>query len=54
MMAKTSDSNKNSFSFPNGYSLSLANTCTIDFVPTTGFSFFGYNGAGLSKITPAP
>ena len=32
MMAKTSDSNQNCFSFPNGYSLSLANTCTIDFV----------------------
>ena len=54
MMAKTSDPNKNSFSFPSGYSLSIANACTIDFVPTTGFSFRGYNGDGLSKITPAP
>ena len=53
MMAKTSDSNKNSFSFPNGYSLSLANTCTISFLPT-GFSVVGWDGAGLSKITPVP
>jgi hypothetical protein len=32
MKAKTSDSNINYFSFPIGYSLSLANTCTEDFV----------------------
>ncbi len=30
MNAKTSDSNKNCFSFPDGYSLSLANTCLVD------------------------
>ena len=36
MKAKTSDSNRNCFSFPIGYSLSLANTCTINFLPTNG------------------
>jgi hypothetical protein len=37
MKAKTTDLNQNCFSFPDGYSLSLANTCTEDFVPT-GFT----------------
>ena len=35
MKAKTSDSNKNCFTFPIGYSLSLANTCTITLIPGT-------------------
>ena len=39
MKAKTSDLNKNCFVFPDGYSLSLANTCTLDFV--IGFSVEG-------------
>ena len=39
MKAKTSDLNKNCFVFPDGYSLSLANTCTLDFV--IGFSVVG-------------
>ncbi len=41
MKAKTSDSNQNCFIFPDGYSLSLANTCTLDFV--IGFSVGGGN-----------
>ncbi len=53
MKAKTSDSNINCFSFPIGYSLSLANTCTIDFV-TTGFVVGGLDGGGSSKATPVP
>ncbi len=32
MTGKTSDKTKSCFSFPSGYSLSLQNTCTIDFV----------------------
>ncbi len=43
MKAKTSDSNINCFTFPIGYSLSLANTCTVNF-GTTGFSVEGTNG----------
>jgi hypothetical protein len=46
MKAKTSDSNQNCFSFPDGYSLSLANTCTIDFVFV--FSVGGCNGCGIN------
>jgi hypothetical protein len=53
MKAKTSDSNINCFTFPIGYSLSLANTCTINFVPT-GFSVTGANSGGLSLFTPVP
>ena len=53
MKAKTSDSNINCFTFPIGYSLSLANTCTIDFVPT-GFSVGGVNGAGIGLPTSVP
>jgi hypothetical protein len=53
MMAKTSNSNINCFSFPSGYSLSLANTCTLDFVPTTGFTFTGLSG-GIGFFTPVP
>ena len=33
MKGKTSDSNQNCFSFPDGYSLSLANPCSLDFEP---------------------
>ena len=51
MKAKTSDSNQNCFSFTDGYSLSLANTCTIDFV--SAFSVSGINGGGLPLTTPA-
>jgi hypothetical protein len=50
MKAKTSDSNQNCFSFPNGYSLSLANTCTQDFV--IAFTVGGVNGAGLPFPNP--
>ena len=52
MKAKTIDSNQNCFSFPIGYSLSLANICTLDFV-TTGFTFGGGVG-GLSSPNPVP
>ena len=52
MKAKTSDSNINCFTFPIGYSLSLANTCTIDFV-LTGFGVAGVDNNGLSITTPA-
>jgi hypothetical protein len=41
MKAKTSDSNINCFSFFYGYSLSLANTCNVDFV-----SAFVVSGGG--------
>ena len=53
MKAKTSDSNINCFTFPIGYSLSLANTCTEDFV-TTGFVVGGCDGCGISLTTPVP
>ena len=53
MKAKTSDSNINCFTFPIGYSLSLANTCTIDFETTT-FIVGGFNNGGLPLTTPAP
>jgi hypothetical protein len=46
MKAKTSDSNQNCFSFPIGYSLSLANTCTLNF-EVTGFTVGGSNDNGL-------
>ena len=52
MKAKTSDSNINCFSFPIGYSLSLANICTIDFV--SAFTVYGTNDYGLSKTTTVP
>ena len=52
MKAKTSDSNINCFSFPIGYSLSLANTCTVDFV--IAFGVGGYDNAGLPLATPVP
>ncbi len=45
MKAKTSDSNINCFNFTIGYSLSLANTCTIDFV--AAFTVGGANNNGL-------
>ncbi len=53
MKAKTSDSNINCFTFPIGYSLSLENTCTVDFV-TTGFDVFGINNIGLPLLNPVP
>jgi hypothetical protein len=53
MKAKTSDSNINCFTFPNGYSLSLANTCTIDF-EVTGFSVYGYDNNGLFLASSVP
>ena len=46
MMGKTSDSNKNCFTFPDGYSLSLSNACTIDF-ELTGFGVTGVVTGGL-------
>ena len=53
MKAKTSDSNINCFTFPIGYSLSLANTCTIDFVPTVfGVSVWDNNGLPLATAIP--
>ncbi len=52
MKAKTSDSNQNCFSFPDGYSLSLANTCTVDFV--TAFTVNGVDGVGLPLATTVP
>jgi hypothetical protein len=54
MKAKTSDSNKNCFTFPNGYSLSLANTCTINFLPTTGFNVYEGNGVGINLALSVP
>jgi hypothetical protein len=45
MKAKTSDSNINCFSFPNGYSLSLANSCIVNF-ETTGFYIHGVDNSG--------
>jgi hypothetical protein len=53
MKAKTSDTNQNCFSFPIGYSLSLANTCTIDF-GTTGFSDSHGNYEGLALAPSVP
>ena len=54
MKAKTSDSNINCFSFTIGYSLSLANTCTQDFV-STGFTVSGtIYGYGLPLVNPYP
>ena len=50
MKAKTSDSNINCFTFPIGYSLSLANTCTIDFV-TVVFWNSGIDNYGLPLTT---
>ena len=52
MKAKTSDSNINCFTFPIGYSLSLANTCTEDFV--SAFGVAGIDNYGLPLTTPAP
>jgi hypothetical protein len=49
MKAKTSDPNKNCFSFPNGYSLSLANICTISFI--TAFGVNGFDNNGLTLFT---
>ena len=53
MKAKTSDSNQNCFNFLDGYSLSLANTCTVNFVPTV-FFVDGYDGSGILLATPVP
>ena len=53
MKAKTSDSDQNCFTFPSSYSLSLANTCTENFVPT-GFGEARYNNDGLLLTTPVP
>ncbi len=50
MKAKTSDSNINCFSFLIGYSLSLANTCTINFVPL-GIGIGGYDNSGIALAT---
>ncbi len=50
MAGKTSDKTKSYFNFPSGYSLSLQNTCTIDFV-SAGFTVTGVNDGGLSSIT---
>ncbi len=44
MNGKTNDSNKNCFSFPDGYSLSLSNTCTVDFV--IAFIVYGASNNG--------
>jgi hypothetical protein len=52
MKAKTSDTNHNCFSFPQGYSLSLANTCTEDFV--IAFNVGGTDNSGLTKVTLVP
>ncbi len=51
MKAKTIDSNINCFSFSIGYSLSLANMCTIDFEITT-FSVSENVNEGLPLATP--
>ncbi len=53
MKAKTSDLNQNCFSFPDGYSLSLANTCSVDFESTV-FTVSGGDGYGLSLATFVP
>ena len=53
MKGKTSDSNKNCFSFPDGYSWSLSNICTIDFLPT-GFIVNEVSNGGLVQATPVP
>jgi hypothetical protein len=53
MKAKTSDPNQNCFSFPIGYSLSLANICTIDF-EMTGFGSGGNDNNGTGLVTPVP
>ena len=45
MKGKTSDSNQNCFTFPIGYSLSLANACTVNFV--NAFPVSGFNGNTL-------
>ncbi len=50
MKGKTSDSDKNCFSFSSGYSLSLANTCTVDFI-LTGFTVTANDDSGLSLVT---
>jgi hypothetical protein len=52
MKAKTSDSDQNCFSFLIGYSLSLANTCTEDFV--IAFTVTTANNEGLSLATSVP
>ncbi len=49
MTGKTSDKTKSCFSFPSGYSLSLQNTCTIDFV-SAGFNVIAASTI-LSPIT---
>ena len=53
MKAKTSDSNINCFTFPIGYSLSLANTCTIGFV-STAFGVNGVNNGGIPLDPSVP
>ncbi len=52
MKAKTSDPNLNCFTFPLGYSLSLANTCTIDFV--IAFTVDGVNNTGMDVAPTVP
>ena len=54
MKGKTSDSNKNCFSFPGDYSWSLSNICTIDFVLTTGITVNLENDRGLDKANSVP
>ena len=49
MTGKTSDKTKSCFNFPSGYSLSLQNTCTIDFV-SVGLNVFEGSGV-FSSIT---
>jgi hypothetical protein len=53
MKAKTSDSNINCFTFPIGYSLSLANTCILGFDMTT-LPVVGCNDCGLGLYTTVP
>ena len=53
MKGKTSDSNKNCFSFPSGYSLSLSNTCTVSFLSVVFSSNTG-NGILLTKANLPP
>ncbi len=54
MKAKISDSNKNCFSFPDGYSLSLSGACAVSFVPTTGITAIGHDNGGIGLANPVP
>ncbi len=48
MAGKTSDKTKSYFNFPSGYSLSLKNTCTINFV-SVAFTVTVVNGGGIGS-----